>query len=1147
MHMQKLNELINSKNNKNFISRSGFATRCLMAYEAYINGRDSIIITLNQEEFFLAKSLLRLFMPELSSQGALPSETIQNNSCLFLPQITGDHNKLTLANYIASFSSLTKNIAHCIVTDIENIIIKHLPLSFFEKNNITLTKFQDTSPDLIIEKLISWGFERVSMVTTPGDLAKRGDILDIFPPGYTKPIRLEFFGDTIDEIRMFDPESQRSIESLTELNILPITIIPNDNESIKIYEKFHQNLLKNDILDENDVYSLKKNLETNNNICLPGIYFEDATPIDSWLKNNPIYILPDETELLDAIKNKREELINKIESNETNFHQPEKLVLNEETNHIYENYQCIFNESLIMGKSTKGNEYTEKTLHSFSEFFPSKEAQERPWQAISSSLRQEQIKYDQIILSFKSIRNRNKFLKLAEQDNILPLLKLDYNSHGIFALISPFSGGIDISWKNTLILGEDILYPRADKTQRIKSHTFKGLNSFENLKEGDFLVHKDYGIARFAGLHHLTINNVGNDFLLLEYLDNDKLYVPADRLNLIQIFKGSEGFEPVLDRLGSQVWSNSKEKAKKAIEKIAADLMDMYAYRKVAKGFHYDPPNELYHEFEATFSFEETPDQSQAIQDVLNDMDKTEPMDRLICGDVGFGKTEVALRAAFRAAAEGRQVALLCPTTILAEQHYQTFRARLAGFPIHVGLLSRFISKVQQKETLKKTETGQIDILIGTHRLLSKDVIIPNLSLLILDEEQRFGVRHKEKLKTLKKNVDVLTLTATPIPRTLQLSISGIREMSVIETAPQDRKPVSTSILQKNDTAIREILLQEINRQGQVFWVQNKIQGIDDTVNYLKNILPEARIAIAHGQMPEQELENTMHSFWHGDLDILVCTTIIESGLDFPNANTLIIDQAHMFGLGQLYQIRGRVGRSDKQAYAYFIVPANKKLTKNAEERLRIIMDMDYLGAGFQVAMEDLRIRGAGNILGEVQSGHMNRLGLDLYLDMLANAVSHIKNSNIQEFKEPEITLGLAAHIPENYIEDAQIRLQYYKMLSSSQDNTLREEIISSIRDRFGPFPDEFSNFIAILKFKKFLGTLQIKRADIFKDHIRIIWNEGQTAAKPEDILMLVNSCEGAKVFPPSSLQLPLSTNISFVESIEIMQKKLEKIISSQS
>jgi len=744
------------------------------------------------------------------------------------------------------------------------------------------------------------------------------------------------------------------------------------------------------------------------------------------------------------------------------------------------------------------------------------------------------------LLCFSAERGRAKFLKLAEQDGLLPALRYAPDQKGLFALVAPLRAGVELLWDNSIILGEDVIQPKSTRPARAPSGAFTGLDRYDDLHAGDLLVHRDYGIGRFCGLQRMEAGENANDFLLIEYSSQDKLYVPVDRLALVQRYKGGSDTQPALDRLGGAGWIASKEKARKAIEKIAADLMDIYAYRKITKGFRYDPPGELYREFEASFGFEETPDQSKAIQDVLDDMEKSEPMDRLVCGDVGFGKTEVALRAAFRAASEGRQVALLCPTTVLAEQHYQTFRARLASFPLNVGLLSRFVPPKRQKEVLKAASQGQIDILIGTHRLLSGDVSLPNLGLLVLDEEQRFGVRHKDKLKLLKKNVDVLALTATPIPRTLQLSMSGVRDLSIIETAPLERKPVATAILHRDDAALREILERELAREGQVFWVHNRVQGLNRVVEYVRQLVPQARLAMAHGQMEEGALEENMRKFWHGEVDVLICTSIVESGLDFPRANTLVVDQAQLFGLGQLYQLRGRVGRSDRQAYAIFLLPSEERLSEISRERLRIILELDYLGAGFQVAMEDLRLRGAGNILGEVQSGHMSRVGLELFLEMLEEAVARIKGEGAFLPAETELQIHVPAHIPETYVADAKERLRCYKSLASAVDGRRREEIVLEMRDRFGPLPREVENFMSVLDMKAFFTSLHVREAALYPDRARLTWAEGQQAVSAAHLVALVADKKGARLVPPATLEYPLDMEYPVPQRLSALRTALE-------
>ena len=1146
--MQNFSALLASRDGQLYLERSGMATRCRLACEALAQGRGSVLLARNREEFHAARALLTLFLPQLSLGDIPIGQAVWESPCLSLPAMSQWRDRDSWAARMAALYALAQGGPRCVVAGVESVLLRYMPLHFFDSRSLGLSRGGEYSPELILDQAVEWGYERVSLVTRPGDMARRGDILDIFPPGYAKPVRLEFFGDAIEEMRLFDAESQRAQRPLDELTLLPVSPLALDKNGLAAARKRCDQLFSEGRINENECYSFKKALDGGGAGILPGVLCDSPSLLEEWLPADSLWLLPGEADSAEALRDGRLALKEALEAEDAPLQQPAALALRKHSQPApWRNFQCAFAEPLVMGVEERGADFQERALHGFSDLFPLPAAQDRPWQHLAAGLKEWQSQRRQVILSFSSERGRNKFLKLAEQDGIIPALRYTPEGRGLFALVSPFRSGVELVWDNSLVLGEDIIYPRAEKTPRAASRAFKGLDTFDDLKKGDLLVHRDYGIGRFAGLHHLDLNSAANDFLLIEYSGRDKLYVPADRLGLIQRFKGTEGVEPALDRLGGPAWAAGKEKARKAIEKIAADLVEMYAYRKVAKGFRYDPPGELYHEFEATFGFEETPDQAKAIQDVLDDMDRGEPMDRLICGDVGFGKTEVALRAAFRAAAEGRQVALLCPTTVLAEQHYQTFRARLAGFPVNVGLLSRFVTKPRQKEVLKAAAAGQIDILIGTHRILSSDVKLPNLALLVLDEEQRFGVRHKEKLKALKKNVDVLTLTATPIPRTLQLSMSGIRELSIIETAPQDRKPVATAVLRRDDAVLSKVIEREIEREGQVFWVYNRVQGLERVVEYVRKLAPQARVGMAHGQMSETELETTMHKFWHGELDVLVCTSIVESGLDFPRANTLVVDQAQMFGLGQLYQLRGRVGRSDRQAYAFFVVPDAERLTAVAEERLRIIMDMDYLGAGFQVAMEDLRLRGAGNILGEVQSGHMSRVGLELYLEMLEEAVGRLKGTPSALAVETELTLGLPAHIPASYIDDGRERLRCYKALTSAVGGAAREEAALSMRDRFGPFPEELTNFLAVLDFKQFLTELQVQRADVHRDHLRMVWPEGQTAVQPERIVELAAKMPGARLHPPAGLTLPLAADLPFSEGLQKVRVALEEIRTAAS
>lgn len=1141
--MNILHSLLTTTDQRLHIERSGMVTRCRIACEMVSHGRTVVLPVRGREESTAARALLTLFSPELSQGEPSISKPMWQNRYIELPALRPWRKRTSWPQRMGAMYALARGRACVLVADIESLLLRYMPTDFFSTRTLDLVKGSDWPQELLLEQALEWGYEQVSMVSQPGEMARRGDILDIYLAGYTRPVRLEFFGDTLDAMRFFDADTQRSLEECDEVTLLPAHPFALDaGGRAAVMDRFER-LLAQERINENDCYLFKKALAAGGVGLLPGCLAERTSLIEDWLSRDCLWLLPGEADSAGVLRDVRSAMKESLEAADAPLPQPAFLVLRKSSQPAPWNaFQCIYAESLVMGVETRGQDMPERTLHSFSELFPVPGAQDRPWQHLAAGLKEWRGTRRQVLLSFASARGRAKFLRLAEQEGIVPKLCYDPDQQGLFALVSPFRGGAELIWDNTVVLGEAILYPKAEKTPRKTSRIFNGLDSFDDLKSGDLLVHRDYGIGRFAGLHHMDIHAVANDFLLMEYSGRDKLYVPVDRLGLIQRFKGTEGVDPALDRLGGSGWTVGREKARKAIEKIAADLVDMYAYRKIAKGFRYDPPGELYHEFEATFGFEETPDQARAIQDVLDDMDKAQPMDRLICGDVGFGKTEVALRAAFRAVSEGRQVAMLCPTTVLAEQHYQTFRARLAGFPVNVGLLSRFVPRPRQKEVIKAAAAGQVDILIGTHRLLSSDVQLPHLALLVLDEEQRFGVRHKEKLKALKKNVDVLTLTATPIPRTLQLSMSGIRDLSIIETAPQDRKPVSSAVLRRDDMVLRQIIEREIAREGQVFWVYNRVQGLERVAAYVQGLVPGARVAQAHGQMSETELENTMHRFWHGELDVLVCTSIVESGLDFPRANTLVVDQAQMFGLGQLYQLRGRVGRSDRQAYAFFVVPDTEHLQPQVEERLRIILDMDYLGAGFQVALEDLRLRGAGNILGEVQSGHMCRVGLDLYLEMLEEAVSRLKGVPEIRTTETELTLGLPAHIPATYIDDGRERLRCYKALTAAASGAAREEAALSMRDRFGPFPEELRNFLAVLDFKQLLSGLQVQKADVYADHVRLIWPTKQTTVQPERIVALTTAWPGSRILPPAGLHLPLSSSLPFCESLQQLRTLLEHV-----
>jgi transcription-repair coupling factor (superfamily II helicase) len=631
-----------------------------------------------------------------------------------------------------------------------------------------------------------------------------------------------------------------------------------------------------------------------------------------------------------------------------------------------------------------------------------------------------------------------------------------------------------------LLTAEEIFGSRRSPRRSVpKPHVHTELLTFEDLSQGDLVVHTDHGIGRYEGLTKLTLNGATNDYLLIGYRDEDKLYLPVDRMNMIQKYLGVDDVVPVLDKMGGKSWERVKEKVKRSVEKIAGELLDLYATRKVGQGHVFDAPDAHYHEFEAGFPYEETTDQLKAIRAVGDDLQRPVPMDRLVCGDVGYGKTEVALRSSFLAVNAGKQVAVLVPTTVLAQQHFATFSERFGRYPVNVACLSRFRSRAEQNQVIEALARGSVDIVIGTHRLLQKDVRFKDLGLVILDEEQRFGVKQKERLKQLRKTVHVLALTATPIPRTLHMSLVGVRDISVISTPPEARQPIETHLCEWDDALIADAIRRELARGGQVFFVHNKVQGIDRMTQHIQALVPEARVDTAHGQMAGDDLETAMLRFLQRETDVLVCTTIIESGLDIPSANTMIINRADTFGLAQIYQLRGRVGRSAQQAYAYLIIARETALTRDAQKRLRVLMEHSDLGSGFQIAMSDLQIRGGGTILGASQSGHIAAVGYDMFLKLMESAVAELKGERLPAPLEPEIHLPLSAYIPEGYIPDIDGRLSLYRRLARLTEPREIADIKSELTDRFGEPPAEVANLLLKILLRQLAIQAGIRKLEL--------------------------------------------------------------------
>jgi len=948
--------------------------------------------------------------------------------------------------------------------------------------------------EALSRRLTERGYYRVSLVEESGDMSLRGGVLDIFAPLYRWPLRLEFFGDELESIRLFNPVSQRSMGTLEDATILQASEIVLDAAARKRGERaVYEDVQRENLTPAAGNVWLEKFQEGRQ---LPGfeavlpIFFERLSTLFDYLDPRTILVWSDTPQISKEMDERYRQIVRDWEGNHSphEWKRPpsEALELPEEIRRTAGRFQQVLVNALsqeatvskVFDLGARGHEELARTVRSH----PGRERLLEPLARQFQQWRSEGVR------SYLVCTRKEQASRLAEllagygvdaQAGASGFGDESYDSLDVKVLSGLLERGFLWPAERLAVVPEEEIFGRRTRRRPKKSVTGLFLSSFEDLHVGDYVVHVDHGIGVYKELVHLDIRGIGSDFLLLHYQDGDRLYVPVDKLQKVQKYLGIEGQDPRLDKLGGKSWEAVKKKAKEAAERIAQELLSLYAMRQVNEGFRFSSPDTFFQEFETTFSYEETPDQSRAIDDVLEDMCSSRPMDRLVCGDVGYGKTEVALRAAFKAATDGKQVAMLVPTTILAEQHYQAFKERFEGFPVVVASLSRFKTPAQQKQVLDGLQKGSIDIVIGTHRLLQKDVSFRDLGLLVIDEEHRFGVKHKEKLKQLRVSVDTMTLTATPIPRTLHMSLAGIRDLSTIETPPQDRHAIETYVCQYDDFTIREAVYRELHRGGQVFFVHNHVRSIYQVASSLGQLVPEARIAVAHGQMKERELEKVMLGFIQRKVDVLVCTTIIESGLDIPAANTIIINRADKFGLAQIYQLRGRVGRSSEQAFAYLLIPGEEIITRDAQKRLRALMDFSELGAGFKIALNDLQIRGGGTILGSAQSGHIAAIGYELYLELVEKTISEMKGGKPEsEAVDPEINLPLSAFLPEAFIPDADQRLLAYKKLATLSTEAELDDLAGEWRDRYGPFPESVRNLVLLAKVRLLLKRYGVVRMD---------------------------------------------------------------------
>ncbi|QWV97557.1 transcription-repair coupling factor [Geomonas nitrogeniifigens] len=988
---------------------------------------------------------------------------------------------------------------------------------------------EELERDGLVEKLVKLGYSHVPLVEDRGTFSVRGGILDIFPPDREQPVRIEFFGDLVETMRLFDPVSQRSLEPLEELVLLPSREVILSEQVVKELAPRLKRRCDHLGIGADRRRELLEQLQQA--IYPPGVEFlqplfhPQLETILDYAGEGAVRVLVDPAAIADALQRFGEDLdsaAKRAELRDAIVCDPAELYLSAQdleralsSGRRLEfprleiegeggerlRFACSGNQDLKLDTNPEG----ERVLAPLTEKVVT-------WIAAGNRV---------LIPCHQAGQARRLYELLSHYRLPLEHSQDSFRTAAarppgrVEILIGEISRGFRLEQERLVVIAEEEIFGKRVKRRGLsEARKQQLLTSLAELKPGDHMVHIDFGVALYRGLQHLSLTGMEGDFLLLEYAGGDKLYLPVDRINLVQRYVGAEGIEPRLDRLGGAGWEKAKAKARAEIQEMAGELLKIHAAREIQEGYRFSPADDMYRAFEASFAFEETPDQAAAIDQVIADMESPRPMDRLVCGDVGYGKTEVAMRAAFKATLDGKQVAILVPTTVLAQQHAESFAARLKDYPVRVEMLSRFRTPQQQKQILEGVKKGEVDIVIGTHRLLQKDVVFKDLGLLIVDEEQRFGVAHKERLKQFRAVVDILTLTATPIPRTLYMSLMGIRDLSIIDTPPVDRLAIKTFVSRSSDELIREAVLRELRRGGQVFFVHNRVQSIGAMAEELRRIVPEAKIAVGHGQMAEKELEQVMLSFMHGEANLLLCTTIIESGLDIPTANTLIVNRADTFGLSQLYQLRGRVGRSKTRAYAYLLIPGEGSISSDARERLKIIQELTELGAGFRIATHDLEIRGAGDLLGARQSGDIAAVGFELYTELLDEAVRTLKGEALPERVEPEIKLKVPAFIPEDYVRDPNQRLLIYKKLTQPADEAEVDDIREELADRFGPLPVAALYLLEVMRLRVALKRLLVKEIEYSGNELSLAFHE-RTPVSPDAITGLLRKEKGKYRFTP--------------------------------
>lgn len=1095
-----------------------------------------IVLTADSRSASDLERELKIFLPHDVSVLHFPDrETLPYDTFSPHEDITSDR---LLA--LSKLPTLSKGL---LVVPVPTILHKLSPKAYVQGQSFQLKAGAPFIWDKIRIQLVESGYRAVSQVFNHGEFAVRGSIIDLFPMGQKEPIRIDLFGDEIDSLRFFDPETQRSTEKIESLNCLPAREFPLTEEAIALFRqnwrtKFSGDPKQSSIYEDISLGTPPSGIE----YYLPLFFHETSTLFDYFPRDATFIRGFDLDKSCDQFW---QEVVNRYEQYRYDIHRPilppKDLFI--QTNEFFALLNQFKQITLTEESQEEKGRFNTASLPDLT----IESRKDNPLFKLQKFI-EENVTKGQILFCAESAGRRESLLDLLAKIAIKPKVYPDWQTFfaqeaSLGIVVAPIDEGVWLKDNNWFFVAENQLYGQQvmqrRRRQKATQEQEPSIRSLSELTIGSPVVHIDHGVGRYRGLVHLTVDNQPAEYLALEYADNAKLYVPVSSLHLISQYGSSQTLSAPLHKLGTDQWEKAKKKALTKAFDVAAELLDIYAKREAKEGYAFNRSEDEYFRFASNFPFEETPDQALAIEKVIEDMQSHKPMDRLVCGDVGFGKTEVALRASFVCASEGKQVVMLVPTTLLAQQHYSTFSDRFADWPFRLDLLSRFRSKKEQEATLEAIKQGKVDIVIGTHKLLNEEIKFPNLGLLIIDEEHRFGVRQKERIKSLRAEVDILTLTATPIPRTLNMAMSSLRDLSIIATPPAKRLSIKTFVREHNQALILEAILRELMRGGQVYYLHNDIETINKAAEKLSQEIPQARVGIAHGKMPERELEKVMSDFYHQRFNILVCTTIIETGIDVPSANTIIIERADKFGLAQLHQLRGRVGRSHHQAYAYCMTPPEKVMTNDAIKRLEALGSLEELGSGFTLATHDLEIRGAGELLGEEQSGDIEAIGFGLYMEILDKAVKSLKSGQKATLDMPlrkgtEIDLQIPALIPEDYLPDVHSRLILYKRIANANNESALNELQVEMIDRFGLLPQATKNLFRITLLKLKAEPIGIKKIEASNQGGKILF-EPKPNVNPDKIIKMVQ-------LKPRHFKLTGSDQIRFMFEMESVEDRFKVI-----